>query len=303
MSRAACLVAIVAALCAGCGGGQAAPRPARSGAGVVSERQVAPRLLDLHVRSPALGRVVTVRLLTPDGWRPGAGRRWPVLFLLHGCCDDYRSWSRSTDIAAVARLRRVLVVMPDGGDVGFYSDWHGGARTRWETFHTCELPALLAARYGAGPERAIAGLSMGGLGAMDYAARHPGLFRAAASFSGVLHPRADADRWTGLFSQYAESTDVWGDPVTDRAVWNAHDPTSLARRLRGVKLFVGSGDGRDGDGTERVVGRESRSFVARLRALRIGVRADLYRGGHHDWPYWQRELHRALPTLLTPLGA
>jgi diacylglycerol O-acyltransferase / trehalose O-mycolyltransferase len=137
---------------------------------------------------------------------------------------------------------------------------------------------------------------------MDYAAREPGFFRAAASFSGVLHPLADADYWTGLFSQYASSDVVWGDPDADRGVWEAHDPTSLAPRLRGTKLFVASGDGADRDATERVVGRESRQFVARLHALKIAVTTDLYRGGRHDWPYWQRDLHRALPLLLGALG-
>jgi diacylglycerol O-acyltransferase/trehalose O-mycolyltransferase len=294
--------ALVALSVAGCGGGHAAQRPARPGAVVVAERRVGPRLVDLRMRSPALRRVVSVRLLTPVGWQPRSARRWPVLFLLHGCCDDYRAWSRSSDIGTLTRLRRVLVVMPEGGAAGFYSDWRGGARTRWETFHTRELPALLAARFGAGRARAIAGLSMGGLGAMDYAARHRGLFRSAASFSGVLHPRADPRFWTGLFSQYQSADDVWGDPVADRGVWAAHDPTSLAGRLRGVGLFVSSGDRRGGDPIEAVVGRESRAFVARLRRAGVGVRADLYRGGRHDWRYWQRELHRALPTLLTPLG-
>jgi diacylglycerol O-acyltransferase/trehalose O-mycolyltransferase len=294
------LVLLVVSL-AGCGSTKPARPAAPAGAVVVSEHRAGPRTLDLRVRSPALGRQVSVRLLTPDGWREGAAKRWPVLFLLHGCCDDYRSWTRSTDVATLPALRKVLVIMPDGGDIGFYSDWHAGTRPRWETFHTHELPALLE-RYGAGPRRAVAGLSMGGLGAIDYAARNPGLFRAAASFSGVLHPLADADFWSGLFSQYASSNAVWGDPRSDRRVWEAHDPTSLAPRLRGTKLFVASGDGTGGDRTERLVGRESRQFVARLHVLQIEVTTDLYRGGRHDWPYWQRDLHRAVPLLLRALG-
>jgi diacylglycerol O-acyltransferase / trehalose O-mycolyltransferase len=54
--------------------------------------------------------------MTPKGWssRP-AGRRWPVLYLLHGCCDTYESWTRSTDIEELPELRDVLVVMPEGG--------------------------------------------------------------------------------------------------------------------------------------------------------------------------------------------
>ena len=285
---------VLCAVLAGCGGAPAAklaaPAPAPT-ATVVGEQRIGPRVLDLTVRSTALGRTAKVRLLQPDRGR----RPWPVLYLLHGCCDSYQSWTRSTDVARIPALRRVLVVMPEGGEVGFYSDWRDGPR--WETFHTRELPRLLA-RYGAGTRRAIAGLSMGGLGAMDYAARHPGLFAAAASFSGVLHPLSEPKIWLGLFSAYTDDPRaVWGDPDKDRDTWAEHDPTELAARLRGVRLFVSSGNGPH-DQTEVIVGRESRAFARRLRALRIPARLDFYGPGRHDWPYWQRELHRALPTLL-----
>ena len=273
---------------------------------VVAQHWVAPRELDLSVRSAALGRVAQVRLLTPVGWRRSARRRWPVLYLLHGCCGDYRSWTRSTDIARWPQLRSVLVVMPEGGDVGFYSNWRHGPR--WQDFHLRELPALLARRYGAGPRRAIAGLSMGGLGAIDYAARRPHLFRAAASFSGVLHPLAAPRYWLGLFTAYTDDANaVWGDPEGDRANWRRHDPTALVRSLAGIRVVVSAGTGRrpgERDPVEAEVGAETRAFVRRARALGIRVHADLYAGGTHSWPYWQRELHRALPLLLgAPMSA
>jgi diacylglycerol O-acyltransferase / trehalose O-mycolyltransferase len=337
------VVAVAAALLTGCGGGSAdrgagdgggdrdGARPAatadgaatpaataspgadaREGAGaaVVATRRAGARELDLTIRSPALGRTARVRLLTPAGWRRGAGRRWPVLFLLPGCCSSYRDWSRNTDIAELAALRRVLVVMPEGGAVGFYSDWRRG-RPGWETFHTLELPVLLGHGYGAGKRRAVAGLSMGGLGAMGYAARHPGMFRAAASFSGALHPLQHPDFWLGLFAVYTgDKTAIWGDPVTDRARWRAHDPTVLAGRLRGTALFVSAGNGRPGpfdpgrrarDPIEPTISAESQAFVARAKAAGLAVRADFYGPGTHRWAYWQRELHRALPLLLGPI--
>ena len=303
------LTALLCLLVAGCGddGGAPAATTAKRGAdAVVAQDRVAPRQLDLTVRSRALGRTAQVRLLTPDGWQPRDGRRWPVLYLLHGCCDTYDSWTRSTDVEQLAQLRDVLVVMPEGGDVGFYSNWLDGPA--WQDFHLRELPRILEHGYGAGTRRAIAGLSMGGLGAIDYAARQPRAFRAAASFSGVLHPLGSPDLWLGLFSSYTDDADaVWGDPQRDRDVWREHDPTALLPALKGIPLFVSAGDGRPGpfedgrgdiDTTEVEVGGETRAFVRRARALGIPVRADLYGPGIHDWPYWQRELHRALPLLL-----
>ncbi|HXS44989.1 MAG TPA: alpha/beta hydrolase family protein [Solirubrobacteraceae bacterium] len=310
------LAGLTAGGCGGDDGGNGAP-PQRhaGGAVVVARRQVAPRLVDITVRSPALGRTAKVRLLTPPGWRPAAGgRRWPVLWLLHGCCDTYRSWSRSSDIARLPALRRVLVVMPEGGAVGFYSDWYNGGRggpPRWETFHLAELRGLLERDYGAGSRRAIAGLSMGGLGAIAYAARHPGLFAATASYSGVVSTLRHASYITGIASLGTSDPEaLWGSPTAQRRVWAAHDPVELAPKLRGTRVFVSSGNGRPGpfdrprraDPIESALHGENVELVRRLRAAGVPATVDLYGPGTHSWPYWQRELHRSLPLLLRDLG-
>jgi diacylglycerol O-acyltransferase / trehalose O-mycolyltransferase len=307
----------------------AVPAPARAatpapgdGARVVAQQWVAPRQLDLTVYSPALGETAKVRLLTPDGWRQGAGRHWPTLWLLHGCCGDYTSWTALTDVASIPSLRQVLVVMPEAGDAGFYSDWLGdaaGTAPGWETFHLSELTSILGRSYGAGPDRTVAGLSMGGFGALSYAARHPGMFRAAASFSGVDDPLYTADgqpvgadnvldivRGQGL-----DPDALWGDPVADRAVWAAHDPYYLAPRLLGTPVFLSCGDGTAGpydppgatSAYETLFLAENQHLADRLHALGDHrLVTDFYGPGTHSWPYWQRELHRALPMLLKAMG-
>jgi diacylglycerol O-acyltransferase / trehalose O-mycolyltransferase len=208
--------------------------------------------------------------------------------------------------------------MPEGGEVGFYSDWYNrgrGGPPRWETFHLLELGQLLERNYRAGSRRAVAGLSMGGLGAVAYAARHPGLFQAVASFSGILDTQADSAAFVLdlLRSNGADPLALWGDPVRQVAVWRAHDPYELASRLRGTALFVAFGDGRPGPldqpgaaGTaassiEARLHAQNLRFVERLRTLGIAARIDAYGPGTHDWPYWQRGLHRALPMLLRAL--
>jgi diacylglycerol O-acyltransferase / trehalose O-mycolyltransferase / mycolyltransferase Ag85 len=287
-------VAILLLVLAGCG---EAARPAAKPAAavVVGQRQVAPRILDLTVRSPALGRTAKVRLLEPVGY--DRHRRWPVLYLLHGCCDTYDSWTRSTDVEDLPQLRNVLVVMPEGGASGFYSDWLKGPR--WETFHLVELRRLLERDYGAGPRRAVAGLSMGGFGALSYAARHPGMFGAAASYSGVVHPLGDPDIVFGIGQSAGEDTGaLWGDPKSHKAIWAAHDPTVQAARLRGTKLFVSIGD----EGSiERSLRPENDALAAALRRAHVPATLDFYEHGTHDWPYWQRELHRSLPLLESAL--
>jgi diacylglycerol O-acyltransferase / trehalose O-mycolyltransferase len=305
----------VAISCDGAASASEAGRRQHSGAYVVSERSLDGRIVDLTVQSPALGRAAVVRLITPDGWRERRrGQRWPVLYLLAGCCGAPDDWTRETDVEDLRALRDVLVVTPEAGAQGWYSDWwnHGaGGAPKWETFHVTELRRLLEREYGAGQRRAIAGLSMGGTGAMNYAARHRGMFRAAASYSGVVHPLADPYGVINLIRDLGEEDPyaIWGDPLAQIDIWIAHDPVYHAESLRGVGLFLSVGNGTAGpldppgadDGEGGLQGMNL-SLYARLRQLGIPVTADFYGPGTHSWPYWERELHRSLPMLLSALG-
>jgi S-formylglutathione hydrolase FrmB len=254
-----------------------------------------------------------VRLLLPKGYRRQENKQLPVLYLLHGCCDSYVSWTRSTDIAKLSAGRNLLVVMPDGGKVGFYSDWQRGPA--WERFHLSELPELLAREYGAGEPRAVAGVSMGGLGALGYAARHPGMFRAAASFSGIVHTRRTSDTaqgYLGLVSSQGEDpAALWGDPDTDAQVWRQHNPYDLADQLAGTRVYIACGNGDPGrldaegatfDGIEGELSQQNAALAKRLKGLKPKPTIDLYGDGTHNWVYWNRDLHDAWPMLIESLG-
>jgi S-formylglutathione hydrolase FrmB len=201
--------------------------------------------------------------------------------------------------------------MPDGGRAGLYTNWlnHGDrGPPRWETFHTRELPHLLERELRAEQPFAIAGLSMGGLGAINYAARHPDMFSAAASYSGILNPRSNTDIVFGLLrSEDVDPLAPWGNPVRDAAIWRAHDPIELAPRLRSTALFVSAGNGDSGpldppgagfDELEAALRTQAEAFVSHLRGLEIAPHADFYDRWTHTWPYWRRELRRSLPILL-----
>ncbi|WP_084960356.1 alpha/beta hydrolase [Thermoactinospora rubra] len=280
-----------------------APSPSPRALRVLEEKRLDERRMELRLRSQALEAETGVRLLLPEGWSKDAGRTWPVLWLLHGGLDGYTAWTAKTDVDRLTRGDDVIVVMPDGGRCGSYSDWWNGGRggpPRWETYHLKELLPLLEARYRAGPRRAVAGYSMGGQGAMLYAAK--GHFKAAASFSGALHilqpgvPQAVmAGTALGCFG--TDWRRIWGDPERQRAIWRAHNPYDQVARLRGVRLYVAAGDG---DLVEQLANRAARAFAERAREEGIDVRTHFTRGGHnHDT--WQRELHRAYPMLLSAL--
>jgi diacylglycerol O-acyltransferase/trehalose O-mycolyltransferase len=280
---------------------------------VVAKKHLGDRKEDVTIESPAVGARVKVRLLLLSNYETDKARRWPVLYLLHGCCDSYLSWTRSTDIEQLTKRSDVLVVMPDGGKAGFYSDWHAGPG--WETFHTTELPSLLTQQYRASTLAAVAGVSMGGLGALDYAARHPGMFAVAASFSGIVHTRLSSNESQGYLdlikSQGEDPLAVWGAPDANVDTWKQHNPYDLAAELKGVRLLISAGNGRPGpldptganqDSIETSIGAENRAFARRVQQLGLDAQIDLYGPGTHNWVYWQRELHRAWPLISEGLG-
>ncbi|MFI0407504.1 alpha/beta hydrolase [Actinomadura sp. 3N508] len=307
--------------------------PADDGAAVIGERRPCDRVLDLDIRSPVLDGVGRARLLLPRRWSRDASRRWPVLWLLHGAgagAEGHTAWTDHTDVEELTEDADVIVVMPDGGPCGNYTDWWnrgGGGAPKWETFHLAELRQILERGYRAGPDRAVAGNAMGGLGALSYAARHRGLFRAAASFSGPLHTLyrdpagldvADlVELGVAIGAPSLAWTDVWGDPDEQRVVWRQHNPYDLADRLAGVRLHISAGDGAPGpydhrpgdpgpdaaeprDAVETLAHTVSQEFAGKLRKLGIPVSAHFYRGTH-TWPYWRRELRATLPTLLAEI--
>lgn len=279
--------------------GQEASVDQRAEATVRTVEALGDRMVDLAIDSPSVGEVM-VRLLLPTRFDAEPGRTWPVLYLLHGAWDDYTSWTRETDVADLTSDTDLLVVMPEAGESGWYSDWWNGGKggpPAWETFHLTELREILERDWRAGDERVIAGLSMGGYGAMHYATAQPESFRAAASFSGVLDP---------VGSYFVPGPWVWGDRTAQADVWAAHDPVAMAGALEGKPLYVAWGDGQPGpldpagatvDDTEAWVAPQNEAFVARLDELHIPVTAE-HGPGTHTWPYWELGLHRALPILL-----
>jgi len=284
-----------------------------------------PNCIDLAVPVPAGLKVPDphIRVLLPDGYDPG-GPGYPVLYLLHGAGDTWQTWSQNTDVISFAKSQRVIVVMPDGGrnsEAGWYSDWRDGSR-QWETFHTTVLVDYIDQSFntlGAG-HRAVAGLSMGGFGAMHYAARHMCLYQAAAEFSGAVDTLygwpVSGIAFGRLHDMFGTPTSkIWGNPITHRARWRRNNPTDLAAKLKGVRLFLATGTGTPGGPAgddpsnpggyviEQFIFQMNLSFVRALTVAGVPFKKDFYAGGYHGWPYWERELHWALPKMVPIIQA
>lgn len=252
-------------------------------------------------RAPAL----RVKVFIPDGY--DGKRDFPVLYLLHGHGDSYDDWAEKGQVAQIAKDLGALIVMPEGAR-GWYLDWwNGGQRgsPAWERYHLNELVPLVERRLRIRPGRrwrAIAGLSMGGEGALYYASQRPGYFGSAASFSGAIS--IQRPEWpTGFDTQGERHQDVFGDPQAQSFYWTGHNPTALTENLRHTRLFVAVGDGVPGSPgevsnyfgalSEADLRQHAEDFVGAASARGIPV---TYRPqqGIHDWPYWRRHLAQAI---------
>ena len=272
--------------------------------------RLGPRTLDVSVSSAALGRSAPVRLILPSDFDTQTGRTYPVLYLLHGAHDDYTSWTRETDIEAFTEGRNLIVAMPDAGPTGIPSDWRSGPD--YETFQVQEVPALLARSYRASGVRAVAGVSTGGYGAMAHAARHPGAFAAAASYSGLLDTTAPGvppivDAIVARENLLPHS--LWGNPVLNLLTWQNFNPRARATGLRGTSLYVSSGSGVAGgsgdwypEALESALWPSAHGFTDTLALLGIPVTTHYYTGGGHSWAYWKQEFTASWPMLARALG-
>ena len=190
-------------------------------------------LQTLTIQSTALRGATMVDVLLPTGYASGT-RRYPVLYLLHWLGGLYSSWNDLTDVTALMQNVPLIVVMPDA-DNGWYANAADRGKPQWESYHIDELIPYVDRRFRTIPTRggrAIAGASMGGMGALSYAARHPDLFSAAGSFSGALDLGLEADNL--------------GASGTDLRFWSGHNPVELAANLQGVALYLAAGNGTPG---------------------------------------------------------
>jgi len=285
--------------------------------------------------SAALGVEKHYVVYLPPSYARDARRRFPVAYYLHGYTGNEADWvtlgaiDRVADSLIAAGMPEMILVMPDGDD-GWYTNWENPRglaacmadtllpqvpatycveQERYDDYVARDLVARVDSAYrtlASRSHRGIAGLSMGGYGAIALALRHPDLFAAAASHSGRLattyvgpHAFAPPARYTtSIDSIHAVWSAFWPTVSrafgTDTAGWYARDPVRLARKLRaaGSPVPALSID----VGTEDIRADMNRAFHWELGQLGI---AHSYAEwpGRHDWKYWHAHVGESLRFL------
>jgi enterochelin esterase-like enzyme len=229
----------------------------------------------------------------------------PVVLLLHGMGDDHRSLdrfglsSRLHGATESGRIPRAHFAMPDG-ERGFWIDWYDGSRP-YERYVLEEVLPAAEALLGVRPareRRVVIGVSMGGGGALQIGLRHPELFAAAGSLSGLLLDEADAKRLirTSRMRFLADLEAVFSDG-SDREFFDAHNIYEIAERRAAAfdqRIFLAAGTREDPEFL-----RTTRRFHDRLEVLGIENEFVAYDGGH-GWRDWAPVIEGALPYLVGP---
>ncbi|GAA1985180.1 alpha/beta hydrolase [Catenulispora subtropica] len=212
-----------------------------------------------------------IRIVLPSDYYSNPDKRYPVLYLLNGSspgADPADYWG----FPQINSTSGMIFVMPDGGPRGWYANWlnqnSAAGAQNWENFHIDQVIPFIDANLRTRADKAhrgIAGISMGGFGAIRYAERHPDLFSQVASMSGDLDLTRDSmdlreaavASLTNVPVSFAPSPTVGSDdlfgtpypisinyPYSD-VLWNDASPGTHAANLNGigVSVYVGNGGG------------------------------------------------------------
>lgn len=325
----AALITSLAALPAGSSRADAPEFASSNGITATATRPISERTFEVDISTPFISRAALnapnrVRVILPDGYFQNPDLEFPVLYLLHGGAGGSASnWTTAGAAEEISAGKNVITVMPDGGKVGWYTNWVNqslGAQ-RWIDFYFQQLIPwtdanlrTIATKEG----RAVAGLSMGGYGAIRLAQDRPDLFASVASFSGAVDLGMSVTRLTvveqsiqnGLPAAGAFGSPLWPCDST----WNAKDPINRAARLKSLQvlLYAGGGSGKF-DPIERAMQLSEDHFSLALSAADVPHRYWRYGrpgtigpytcNGGHNWGCWNMALNDALPRMLSVLSS
>ncbi|MFJ4473889.1 alpha/beta hydrolase [Streptomyces xanthochromogenes] len=293
----------------------------------------------ITVTTPEVAGKHHIKIILPSGYYDDPARRYPVLYFLHGSPDD----PIAQNYPALTTSNSMITVIPDGGARGWYANWlnqntAAGAQN-WENFHLKQVIPFIDANLrtvATKKARAIAGVSMGGFGALHYAQDHPELFSQTASLSGdidlsarsmdlrlaVVASLIDAqgaicgstsgvcDPNNDPYKPGVDSDALFGSPYpifnADRK-WNEVDPSQHMDKLAGVGVSLYVGNGR-GSATDFEFWLESASQHVRDSMDALGMPyyyVDYGDGsawgtqcnGGHNGGCWEQDLRDLIPRL------
>ena len=257
------------------------------------------RVQTVQFQSQLVGKSLPYNVVLPAGYDLPAtrDRRYPVVYLLHGLFGHYDNWTTRTRLADYTATSEVIIVTPEGNN-GWYTDSQLAPKEQYESYIVKELIPDVDRRFRTISDRsgrAIAGLSMGGYGAIKFGVKYPAMFAFAGSMSGAMN----AASWTreelaGLPSIWNSLQQVFGDEASQARLSN-----DLPKRIRDLShqesaalpfIYLDCG-------TEDPLFPSNRSFAELLLSRKI-PHEYRQRPGGHSWAYWDAQVQEVLKLAL-----
>lgn len=254
-------------------------------------------LIHLNFHSDVLGMAMQADVVLPQkntsliGMQTTESETYKTLWLLHGLSDDNTIWQRRTSIERYASERGIAVVMVNA-DRSWYCDMKYGGR--YFTYLTDELPKICRHFFRGMSEKRednfVAGLSMGGYGALKCALTYPDRYAAAASLSGAVDIAAYVEGKNELDDPYWYS--ILGE--FDKVRGSKNDLFALATTCAAApekpRLMLWCG-------TEDHLISSNRRLKAHLDALSLDNTYSESEGDH-SWHWWDLHIQKALAFFL-----
>ena len=264
-------------ICSGC------RKPAQEATVRIVETNKIVKVMEVRFPSSDIDGVLTYRVILPQ---VAPGELLPALYLLHGIESSPQDIMTHSDVVNLASAVRMVVVMPEAG-YSYYTNARHKSHARWEDAITAELPRDVAARFPVLQGRAntgIAGISMGGYGAIKLALHHPDLYAFAGDMSGPL----DVTRRGPSLRRWGQTWRGWmifGVRANTRREEDVFDLMSRSTEVAQIKWF-------ESCGPQDPLFPVNQRFAREL--LRRGATLDrLTTPGGHDWRSWSA----AMPQL------
>jgi S-formylglutathione hydrolase FrmB len=240
--------------------------------------------------------------MLPPSYDAKPGKRFPVLYFLHGLGGDQSflaSSGASSEIEEAWEEKKLgeFVIITPQAENSFYINSRDG-HILYDDFFMREFIPHMERRFrlaGDRAGRAIGGVSMGGYAALRFAFKYPRMFVSVAVHMPALLeelPHGSANAGLGIFLGTA-----FGSPLNER-FWKENTPFVFARaaNLQGLKIYFDCGD-HDNYGFDA----GARQLDKLLTARHVEHEAHIYPGGH-DWQFVAEHLEASLEFQSRALG-
>ena len=216
------------------------------------------------------------------------GKPLKSLYLLHGYSDDCTSWQRKTAIERYAQSKNIAVICPEVAH-SFYLNMKYGQK--YSDYVSIELVSICEKMFNLShkvSDRYIAGLSMGGYGALRTCLLDPKRYAGCGCFSGAIDIRSllkateeVSEEWKGILGEEIELDQ-------DQDIFVLLD--RLKNKSVKTRFYVSCGK-------QDFLYDSFKTWKKKSAGLKLDVTNESW-NGVHEWAFWDESIKRFLDKVV-----